>query len=114
VSLELFAGIPVSDLAVAKVWYEKLFGTPPTFLPNDTEAVWTLADQRHVYVEQLPGRAGRALVTLFVDDFDELLPRIAGRGLDPAEVETYDNGVRKAIFRDPDGNEVGFGGGPAD
>jgi hypothetical protein len=23
-----------------------------------------------------------------------------------------ENGVRKAIFRDPDGNEVGLGGGP--
>jgi len=27
--------------------------------------------------------------------------------------ETYANGVRKAIFRDPDGNQIGFGGAPA-
>lgn len=111
-TLELFAGIPVSDLAAAKVFYEKLFGAPPSFLPNDTEAVWTLADQRHIYVELLPGRAGHALHTLFVDDLDGVLGRIAARGLHPAEQEAYDNGVRKAIFRDPDGNEVGFGGGP--
>jgi catechol 2,3-dioxygenase-like lactoylglutathione lyase family enzyme len=51
--------------------------------------------------------AGHAL---FVDDYDARLGRIAGRGLEPAEVETYDNGVRKAVFRDPDGNEIGFGG----
>jgi len=31
-------------------------------------------------------------------------------GLEPAERETYANGVRKATFRDPDGNEIGFGG----
>ncbi|HCT78591.1 MAG TPA: glyoxalase, partial [Micromonosporaceae bacterium] len=37
----------------------------------------------------------------------------AERGLEPAERETYDNGVRKATFRDPDGNEIGLGGAPA-
>jgi hypothetical protein len=26
--------------------------------------------------------------------------------------ETYANGVRKTTFRDPDGNEIGFGGAP--
>lgn len=30
-----------------------------------------------------------------------------------AERETYSNGVRKLTYRDDDGNEVGFGGGPA-
>jgi hypothetical protein len=39
---------------------------------------------------------------------------MAARGLDPAQRETYDNGVRKITYRDPDGNEIGFGGGPAD
>jgi hypothetical protein len=38
----------------------------------------------------------------------------AARGLEPDERETYSNGVRKAIYRDPDGNEVGFGGAPLD
>jgi len=37
-----------------------------------------------------------------------------GRGVEPAERETYENGVRKVTYRDPDGNEIGFGGGPAD
>jgi hypothetical protein len=26
--------------------------------------------------------------------------------------ETYSNGVRKVFYRDPDGNETGFGGAP--
>jgi hypothetical protein len=26
--------------------------------------------------------------------------------------ETYENGVRKMTYRDPDGNEVGLGGAP--
>jgi hypothetical protein len=41
------------------------------------------------------------------------IAQIAERGLEPAERETYANGVRKATFRDPDGNQIGFGGDPA-
>jgi hypothetical protein len=51
--------------------------------------------------------------TVFVADFDVRLSHIAERGLEPAERETYTYGVRKATFRDPDGNEIGFGGAPA-
>ena len=36
----------------------------------------------------------------------------ASRGIDPQTQETYENGVRKTIYRDPDGNELGFGGAP--
>ena len=49
-TVDLFAGIPVSDCARALTWYERLLGSPP---------------------------------------------------------------VRKATYRDPDGNEIAFGGGPA-
>ena len=35
---------------------------------------------------------------------------IGARGIEPASQETYGNGVRKVIYRDPDGNEIGFGG----
>jgi hypothetical protein len=52
VALHLFAGVPVTDLRAATAWYEKLFGTPPSFLPNDTEAVWELAEHRAVFVER--------------------------------------------------------------
>ena len=33
----------------------------------------------------------------------------ASRGIDPQTQETYENGVRKTIYRDPDGNELGLG-----
>ena len=112
-SLDLFAGIPVRDYAAAAAFYERLLGAAPAFLPNDTEAVWELAGHRYVFIEVRPEHAGHAMHTLFVGDFDARLAQIAGRGLDPAERETYTNGVRKATFRDPDGNEIGFGGAPA-
>lgn len=111
-AVDLFAGIPVSDYAAALVWYERLLGSPPTFIPNDTEAVWELAEHRYVYVEHRPGRAGHALHTVFVEDLDTCVAGIADRGLEPASRETYSNGVRKVTYRDPDGNEIGFGGAP--
>jgi predicted enzyme related to lactoylglutathione lyase len=113
VTIDLFAGISVSDYGTAVAWYERLFGAEPSFLPNDTEAVWEVAEHRYVYIEVRPGHAGHALHTLFVGDFEDRLAQIAERGLEPAKRETYDNGVRKATFRDPDGNEIGLGGGPA-
>jgi predicted enzyme related to lactoylglutathione lyase len=112
VTIELFAGIPVRDYATAAAWYEQLLGSPPSFLPNDTEAVWELAEYRYLFIEVRPERAGHALHTVFVSDFDTRIRQIAERGLEPAESETYSNGVRKATFHDPDGNEIGFGGAP--
>ncbi|MGH8793706.1 MAG: VOC family protein [Stackebrandtia sp.] len=112
-TLDLFAGVPVRDYAAATAWYERLLGAPPSFLPNDVEAVWELAEHRYVYIEVRPDHAGHAKHTLFVGDFDARISQIAERGLEPAETETYSNGVRKTTFRDPDGNEIGFGGEPA-
>lgn len=109
-TVALFAGIRVRDLEVARAWYERLLGEPALF-PNELEIVWTLADDRSVYVEEDPGRAGGALVTVWVgDDLDARTSQIAARGLQPAERETYGNGVHKAIYRDGDGNEIGFAG----
>jgi catechol 2,3-dioxygenase-like lactoylglutathione lyase family enzyme len=109
---DLFAGIPVRDYQVAAAWYERLLGGPPSFLPNDTEAVWELAENRYLYIDVRPEHAGHAMHTVFLSDFDDRLAQIAQRGLEPAEIETYENGVRKAVFHDPDGNEIGLGGGP--
>jgi hypothetical protein len=110
-SLHLFAGMRVRDFASARTWYERLFGEP-TFFPHATEAVWTLADGRSVYVVQTDQGAGNGVVTIFVDDLDAQVAEIAARGLEPDEHLTFANGVRKAIYRDPDGNEVGVGGAP--
>ena len=33
---------------------------------------------------------------------------------EPDDRLTYSNGVRKTLYRDPDGNELGFGGAPLD
>jgi predicted enzyme related to lactoylglutathione lyase len=108
-SLHLFAGLRVRDFRAARPWYERLFGEP-SFLPHAKEAVWTLAENRSVYVVEHADGAGKSVVTIFLEDLDAHVAAIAARGLEPDGYETYPNGARKALFRDPDGNEVGFAG----
>ena len=50
------------------------------------------------------------MVTIFLDDLDARVAAIADRELKPDDSETHANGVRKVIYRDRDGNELGFGG----
>ena len=113
-AVELFAGVPVSDYQRGVAWFERLLGTGATFEAHATECVWMLSDRGSIYVELRPERAGGAMLTVFVDDLDRFVEAAAGRGIHPALQETYDNGVRKVTYRDPDGNEVGVGGGPVE
>ncbi|WP_067888592.1 VOC family protein [Nocardia vaccinii] len=108
-ALYLFAGIPVADFRAALSWYEKVFGGPPTSFPHETEAVWQIAEERLIYIVQRPEHAGHSMVTLIVDDLDARVTEASRRGVEPAKRETYDNGVRKITYYDPDGNEIGFG-----
>ncbi len=95
VSLHLFAGLRVRNFEAARPWYERLLGEP-SFFPHATEAVWTLAENRSLYIVQHPDRAGSSVVTIFLDDLDAQVAAIAARGLEPDEQETYSGGVRKA------------------
>ena len=70
-TIALFAGIRVRDVTAARAWYERLLGEP-SFFPNATEVVWTLADDRSLYIQEDRGRAGSALITVLVDDLDGL------------------------------------------
>ncbi|MBN8868147.1 MAG: VOC family protein [Solirubrobacterales bacterium] len=107
-ALNLFAGIRVADFSSALPWYERLFGEP-SFRPHSTEMVWELAEGRSVYIHE-GADPGGAEHTVFVDDLDATVGEISDRGLEPSDRETYSNGVRKVIYRDADGNEIGFGG----
>jgi hypothetical protein len=73
-------------------------------MPTPPEAVWTLAEDRSVSVVEHADGASNSVVTSFVDDLDAHVAAIAARRLKPDERETYCNGVRKALYRDPDGN----------
>jgi catechol 2,3-dioxygenase-like lactoylglutathione lyase family enzyme len=109
---DLFAGIPVRDYEEALAWYTRFLGSEPSFVPHATEAVWELAEHRFLFIVEQPEHAGHAMHTIFLGGLDAMVGEIAARGIQPAERETYSNGVRKATYRDPDGNEVGLGGAP--
>jgi hypothetical protein len=109
-ALDLFAGIRVSDYEAAKPWYERLLGAEPSFIAHATEAVWELAAHRSLFIVEDVEGAGRAIHTIFLDDLDAHVADIASRGIEPDELVTYPGKARKAIYRDADGNELGFGG----
>ena len=81
---------------------------------NDTERVWTVSEHRYVYVEQQPEQAGGTPWSPCTSMTSMRPPAAAAqRGIHWETRETYGNGVPKAIYRDPDGNEIGVGGAPA-
>jgi catechol 2,3-dioxygenase-like lactoylglutathione lyase family enzyme len=108
----LFAGIAVSDFKRSLDWYTRLFGTAPAFLPNDREAVWRIADQFWLYIIADSKRAGGAVQTIMVSDLEAVITEIAARGLEFADEERPDANVRKVMYYDPDGNEIGVGSIP--
>ncbi len=95
--IDLFAGICVSNYEAARRWYERLFGSEPSFVAHETECVWELGEHRFVFIVEDPGRAGHAVITIFVDDLDALVEGIASRGVEPAQRET----TRTACARRP-------------
>jgi catechol 2,3-dioxygenase-like lactoylglutathione lyase family enzyme len=105
---EFFAGVPVTDLAAALAWYERLFGGAPDFRPDADEAVWRIAGG-WVYVVRDPARAGNALLTLLVDDLEAHVAGIAARGLRAETVDTAPGAVPRARIEDADGNRITFG-----
>ncbi|WP_432477132.1 VOC family protein [Nocardioides sp. GXQ0305] len=110
----LFAGVPVSDFERAVAWYTRLYGVPESFRAHESEYIWTLAEDRSVYVLLKPESAGHGLVTVMLDDLDGFAEAAAARGIEPTTSEDYGGGVRKLVYRDPDGNELGFGSVPGD
>lgn len=88
----------------------RVLGSEPAFLPFETEAVWELAEHRYLYIRENADHAGHAVHTILVEDLDACVDRITARGIEPVKWETYPGGMRKALYRDPDGNEIGYGG----
>ena len=108
---ELFSGLAVSDRDASVAWYERLFGRPPDFFPNDDEAVWQLAGSGWAYVVRDPARVGKGLLTLLVDDLEAHVAELAGRDLAPGAIETIPGVVRTSEIADPDGNTIKFAEG---
>lgn len=104
-----FAGVAVSNYRVSLDWYQRFFGAEPSFFPNDIEAVWPLAEQRWLYIIVDADRAGGAIQTIMCGDLETTIDEIAARGITYSREELPAQGVRKVMYDDPDGNEIGLG-----
>jgi hypothetical protein len=80
--------------------------------PHDREAVWHLTQTSSIYVTEDPGRAGRALVTLALDDLDEHERHLREASLAFSD-EASGSAPRRIIVNDPDGNRLAFFQDPA-
>lgn len=107
--VDMFASMPVTDIKKSTAWYEKLLGCQPSFLPNETEAVWQIGEHQWLYIIVDAKKAGGAINTIMGADLDKLIDEIAERGLKFDDEERPAPGVRKVMFYDPDGNELGLG-----
>ena len=101
-------GVATRHLEPALPWYERLLGRPPDLVPNENEVAWQVAGNGWIYLVADPDRAGRALLTLIVDDLDGHLAQLAERGLTAEGIEVLPGVGRKAEFTDPEGNRITF------
>ncbi|AQA03756.1 glyoxalase [Mycobacterium sp. MS1601] len=102
----VLAVVPVSDLSVARSWYQQLFGTPPTNNPMPSLVEWQATGSGWVQVSTDAGHPGTASVNLAVADLDAAVAELSGRGLAPGAIRDVTKGVRLSSLTDPDGNTV--------
>jgi hypothetical protein len=101
----VFAGVPVADYEGSRAWYERLLGRPPDLVPHPAEAAWRLSDSGWIYVVEDAERAGRALVTVLVEDLDA----ITRDDLVTGPIETVPGKFRRVVVTDVEGNRISFG-----
>jgi glyoxylase I family protein len=102
----VLAVVPVSDIATARGWYERVLGRQPDNTPMDILIEWQLADHGWLQVSVDPARAGRALVNLAVEDLTGAVDEVASRGIATGEIVQANKGVELCASEDPDGNVV--------
>jgi predicted enzyme related to lactoylglutathione lyase len=102
----LFAGTPVTDFDVSVDWYTALFGRTADIPVTEDEVMWQFTDTAFLYVLRDPERAGRSVVTVSVPDLDAAVAEAAQRGIAGAPIVRVGTAGRKALFTDPDGNQV--------
>jgi hypothetical protein len=112
-TLDLFAGIWVTDYPAALSWYDRLLGSlPACFLTTQRPCGRLRNIDTCISRRARPDHTVHVPHTFFVDYLDTLVAQRANGGLDHVTGETYSNGVRKTTHRDPDGNEIKLGGAP--
>jgi catechol 2,3-dioxygenase-like lactoylglutathione lyase family enzyme len=113
-SRHVFAGIAVADYPAMRDWYERFMGRPADLVPNEIEVCWQLTESAWIYVKEDRERAGKAFLTVLVDDLDARLDELRERGIASGPVDdTLPGGTRVALVTDPEGNTIQLGEAPA-
>jgi catechol 2,3-dioxygenase-like lactoylglutathione lyase family enzyme len=107
-----FVGLAVADYPTAHEWYARLLGRGADMFPHEKESVWRLTPTSSIYVVEDRERAGKALVTLALDDLDAYERRLRDGGFGFSE-ETDGSAPRRLVVRDVDGNTLTFFQDPA-
>ena len=102
----VLAVIPVSDLAVAREWYVRLFDREPDNNPMESLIEWQLADHGWVQVTSGSGQPGSGMLNLAVDDLPGAIGELTGRGVATGETQPVSKGVEICPIADPDGNVI--------
>jgi predicted enzyme related to lactoylglutathione lyase len=103
----VLAVVPVADFDAAHAWYERFFGRPADNLPMEGHLVeWRVTSNGWVQVTFDADRAGSGLLNFAVDDFEQHIADVCGRGLAPGAIETVNKGVQLSAITDPDGNRI--------
>ena len=103
----VFASLPVTNLAAARVWYQKLFQRTPDFTPMPTLAEWRFPGGGTVQVYEGPDRAGGGSCTFTISNIEAAIEDLQSLGIDPGKM--IDGGKAKVVMvKDPDGNSIAF------
>ena len=105
----IFAGIAVADYNSALTWYERFFGRSPDVIVTENESMWEVAETGWIYLVGDANRAGKALITLLVNDLEDYVAELRERGLETSAIETVPGLYRKAVMTDPEGNMISLG-----
>jgi predicted enzyme related to lactoylglutathione lyase len=100
----LFAGIAVANYDSALAWYARFFGRSPDVIVAEQEAMWHVPDIGSIYVVGDAERAGNALITLAVDDLEDLVVEFTERGLAVSMIDATPGTPKKTVVTDPEGN----------
>jgi catechol 2,3-dioxygenase-like lactoylglutathione lyase family enzyme len=121
---KLGTAAPVSDLAMARDFYEGILGFEPGETPSDDMVAYELGGGTGlvVYVSDHAGTNQATLAGFDVPDFDSIFAELSERGVkfeqfeDQSGATTDNDGIidagdyRVAFFKDPDGNIFSING----
>ena len=117
---KVVAGLAVSDMERARVFYEGKLGLSVAIDSGDNVA-YRCAEESVLYVYLSPDHAGSSAATLaswYVDDVEGVVDELTKRGVafehyeegpiitDEKGIATFEENAKVAYFRDPDGNTL--------